>query len=889
MDEKIESVRNALVESGYFDPELFEDRGDLRAAAAPKSYGIEAALAAARDAQQELHGISHFLHDRVIMKILEMERTVRDPQIFDELGDLLKRILSASDDFKREEGFVKIYGELLSVYTLILHRQGSPGRTSPIVRMILENTARRKAMELNQAELDRALGKLDWAVTIAVIAKRYAVFVLATRGLEVLFRREIEFQTFGKSPRNLAVQIADTLLERGIRPADVTDIVCAGGDLGTLTDGIYILNEKIRDGSRRRLGGSSLNRGALVAWELKEVLKNQGDPARIYLSLVSPLSFSTLNVDDMSSFLKGESRELTQSLKGLVKVSPLKSIAALISEIQKISPEDLNLLVMTLDALFASVVRKTGPRIIREMAAQEANRALSKFDFDKIKESLEKEGFAIPPHFGLASEEVGTGVKEICELLRIIESDRISANLARDLMHVVDTYARGVAMILEMASAGTPRERPHFVVITSMMALDPYFLQLFGKIRRRTESPFTPVLCLDSLEHEYLIARHLFERYINPAQGDRCLLFTVERKSMRHALKVLRSSGGERPTFSFSTLLDEVADAIAVGRTSRGNIVLVGADNEDALGAVANARDYGLLERVVLIGDPSDISAAAERTKIPIYPDRDPNVEILPIDTRATDFESKKKSMAEVFGRFIQDNPEFVIIKGSVPTAALLRKALSIYGPGSSPHGERLESRPRLASHTALFVLPDGRFFALSDAAVNPGFSNASALLSVVENQIEIVRKVVDPKRLLKVAIVTAVEKQTSAIPATLLAAEAVERAGDLEDRLGPFIVEGPLSFDLATVPEASEEKHYEGRIRGDADCLVATNISTANVLYKMLSKTMGSLGLIVDTGGIVTAGPGSAPIVLTSRGDTAQTKFNSILLAAAYADAGRN
>jgi hypothetical protein len=39
----------------------------------------------------------------------------------------------------------------------------------------------------------------------------------------------------------------------------------------------------------------------------------------------------------------------------------------------------------------------------------------------------------------------------------------------------------------------------------------------------------------------------------------------------------------------------------------------------------------------------------------------------------------------------------------------------------------------------------------------------------------------------------------------------------------------------------------------------------------------------MVDNGAIITAGPGTVPIVLTSRGDTAATKFNSILLAMAY------
>ncbi len=86
-------------------------------------------------------------------------------------------------------------------------------------------------------------------------------------------------------------------------------------------------------------------------------------------------------------------------------------------------------------------------------------------------------------------------------------------------MHVVDSYARQVATVLEMASAGDSSERPHFIVITSMMALDRHFQTLFTKIRNRMDSPFTPIMCLDSLEHEYLIANHLFEMYVNPAKA----------------------------------------------------------------------------------------------------------------------------------------------------------------------------------------------------------------------------------------------------------------------------------------------------------------------------------------------------------------------------------
>ncbi len=299
--------------------------------------------------------------------------------------------------------------------------------------------------------------------------------------------------------------------------------------------------------------------------------------------------------------------------------------------------------------------------------------------------------------------------------------------------------------------------------------------------------------------------------------------------------------------------------------------------------AAANAKEQGLLDKIALIGDPSDITTALERCRVRISPGMDPKVEIVPIDPLAVDYEAKKASTAQVFHAFLAEHQDFIVMKGSLDTGLLLHQALAIYKTDSAPDAATPLLPKKIASHTALFVLPDGRFFALSDAGVNPGFRNADTLTQAIENQLDVVRKAVGHEILLKVAIITAVEKETSAIPATLLAAEAQTKAKALRDVYGPLVVEGPLSFDLATVPDVAEEKHYHGEIKGDANCLVATDINTANVLYKMLSKTMGSLGLIVDNGGIITAGPGTVPIVLTSRGDTAQTKLNSILLALAY------
>ncbi|MDQ7784879.1 MAG: phosphate acyltransferase [Desulfomonilaceae bacterium] len=881
--QRIGALKQSLIDSGYFDPAALTAGAVVRLQKAQRVSKIERALKASREARQDLRKIADFLHHTVVEEVLRMDEAIRDPAHYDELRECMQRLLKIADGFREEKEFVDVYGELLSVYVLCLYRCGSPGRESPVIRMILTNIARRKAIELDHSRLNESFVRVEDAVTLSLISKRYALYLLATRGMRVICRAEIDYRTHGTSPEALALQVTSLLLKQGIRLADISDLVCSGGDLGTLPDGIYVLTKKVRDESWRRLHNSSLNRAALVVWELREMLKQQAEGKSIHASLCSPLSFSTLGSHDVGTLFRKESKELSQRLQGHVKVAPLKSTAALISEIVGIGQDNLNLLVMTLDGLFASVVRKTGPHIIRELAAQEANKALIDFDFDKISNRLEKDGFRIPPHFSLASGEIGTGVREICELIMIARSEKVSESLKQDLISVVDSYARQVAMVLAMASAGKPSQRPHFIAITSMLALDPDFQVLFAKVRNRVDNPSTPMLCVDSLEHEYLTANHLFETYINPAAGDRRLHFTLESRSMSHALQVLGTTHRAGSGFSFASLLTQVKRSIDEGMFSPANLVLVGADNEDALEAVSNAKYEGLLDRVVLIGNPEDIRTALERTKVPLSPGLDPGVEIVPIDPLAVDLEDKKNSMAESFREFMHGNPDFIVMKGGIDTDKLLRQALAIYHAAGNSGEEGSSPSRRIASHTALFVLPGGRFFALSDAAVNPSFSSAEDLVIVVENQVDVVRKVVSADTILKVAIITAVEKETKAIPATLLAGDAADKCERLQEKYGPLVVEGPLSFDLATVPEVAREKNYGGRIMGDANCLTATDINTANVLYKMLSKTMGSLGLMVDNGSIITAGAGTVPIVLTSRGDTAATKFNSILLAMAY------
>lgn len=633
---------------------------------------IQQTLAAARSAQRDLARMSRLLTSGVIDRVFEMENRIRRTDSFNELLEILQKLLTAVHEFKNEPRFASFCGDLFSVYLLILSRSSLPGRRSLFIKLMLQNLLRRKAIETDSSMERTLLARIQNRLTVALITKRYDMFVLITRGLKILFRGALGFRIHGTEPLKLAQLVAELLVRHEIRLSDVSDIVTSGGDIGTVPDGIYVLTKRLRDESFIRLQHCSLNRSALLAGELTKLLQKQGANSAVAASLCSPLSFATLTPNDTNTFFATSPVGLRQSLEGYVKVTPLKSLVAVISEIQNSGTEDLNLLVMTLDELFASVARKIGPLIVRKMAAQRTNRQLVNVGLSRIIKVVKQEGPVIPKDFALASREMGTGVRETCELLMIAESNEVSPTLSKQLVGVVDSYADMIAMHLNMASSGTEEERPHYVAIASMMLFDGHFQSLFRKIRQRMGNP---VLCTDTLEHEFLTAKHLFETHMNPAGADERLDYVKEASGIEHVLQVLTHHGSEDEILSFSSLMESVTTAIAQGNMSPGNLVLVGADNEAALRSVSTSVQYGLLRRVALIGDPRDIMTAMQRTDIPLDPSHNNRVEIIPIDPASGDFQSKKKPMIEILRRFLSQNSNFFIMKGSIDTA----------GPASVP------------------------------------------------------------------------------------------------------------------------------------------------------------------------------------------------------------
>ncbi|MBQ2393159.1 MAG: phosphate butyryltransferase [Alistipes sp.] len=92
--------------------------------------------------------------------------------------------------------------------------------------------------------------------------------------------------------------------------------------------------------------------------------------------------------------------------------------------------------------------------------------------------------------------------------------------------------------------------------------------------------------------------------------------------------------------------------------------------------------------------------------------------------------------------------------------------------------------------------------------------------------------------------------------------------------QLGNVMVDGPLSLDVALFKEVAEHKKVKGApFAGDPDCLLFPNLESGNVFFKAASHLChGEIAAM-----LVGA---KKPCVLTSRGDSSQSKLYSIALA---------
>ena len=127
-----------------------------------------------------------------------------------------------------------------------------------------------------------------------------------------------------------------------------------------------------------------------------------------------------------------------------------------------------------------------------------------------------------------------------------------------------------------------------------------------------------------------------------------------------------------------------------------------------------------------------------------------------------------------------------------------------------------------------------------------------------------------------KIALLAATEQVLTGMPACVDAAIISKMAE--RGQIRNAIVDGPLSMDLSINPESVKIKGIKSPVAGDADCILFPNIESGNVFYKANTQYGNSEQAAILVGARV-------PAVLSSRGDSAKTKLNSIALAAMLAN----
>ena len=182
-----------------------------------------------------------------------------------------------------------------------------------------------------------------------------------------------------------------------------------------------------------------------------------------------------------------------------------------------------------------------------------------------------------------------------------------------------------------------------------------------------------------------------------------------------------------------------------------------------------------------------------------------------------------------------------------------------------------------LMSHVAVFEIEGiDRLILLTDAAFNT-YPDLKQKVQIINNSVMVAKSCGIEN--IKVAPVCAVEVVNPDMPATVDAA-LLSKMSD-RGQIKGCIVDGPLALDNALSEEAAHHKGITGPVAGRADILLLPNIDVANVMYKTLTYTSNT-----KNGGILVGA--SAPVILTSRTDSFETKVNSIVLAALVSDSKR-
>ncbi len=290
---------------------------------------------------------------------------------------------------------------------------------------------------------------------------------------------------------------------------------------------------------------------------------------------------------------------------------------------------------------------------------------------------------------------------------------------------------------------------------------------------------------------------------------------------------------------------------LLVDKPTRRMVLAAAQDHNSLVSALMAARD-GFIEPI-LVGDKEAVQRIAA----------DNNLDITGIRMI---HEPDTEMAVEIAVKMVRSNQADILMKGNVGTSSLLKAVLN------KEWGLRSGA---LLSHFAMFEIEAyHKLIAVTDVAMNIS-PNLQDKIAIVKNSVACFNKL--GIELPKVAVLGAVEMVSENMQATLDAALLSKM--NQRDQISHCLIDGPLAFDNAVSLESANHKGIRSEVAGDTDLLMVPDIEVGNVLYK-------SLVFFAHAGVAAVILGATAPIVLTSRSDSDQAKYYSILLAAAISKA---
>ncbi len=293
----------------------------------------------------------------------------------------------------------------------------------------------------------------------------------------------------------------------------------------------------------------------------------------------------------------------------------------------------------------------------------------------------------------------------------------------------------------------------------------------------------------------------------------------------------------------FQSFAEIIAEA---KRQDRVKIAVAAAADSDVLTAVRDAKKAGIAD-AVLVGDTLAIKRICQENEI--------DCGLFELE-HVPDVRFAARRAAEL----VRQGSAQVMMKGLVGTADFMKAVLNkTEGLGTGG----------LLSHVVVFE-PVGydRLMVLTDPAINIA-PDLPQKIQIIQNALQVTTALGNKEP--RVAMLAAVETVTSSMKATedaALIAKMAERG-----QIKGCRIDGPLALDNAVSASAAKHKGIGGDVAGKADVLVMPLIEAGNVFYKALVYFAHTplAGIVIGA---------AAPVVLTSRADSPQTKLNSIALA---------